>query len=411
MGILKNLARRLSRQSKFGSNEGALMPAYARLNTQFTKGQGSRLWDQNGREYLDALGGIAVCFLGHSHPKVNHAISEQASLLMHVSNLFEIPQQAELGLRFCEISGMDNAFFTNSGTEANEAAIKLTRLYAKQKNVDAPIVITADGSFHGRSIGALSATGNLAIKEDFKPLLEGFEHVPYNDIEAIQAYANNPNVVAIMIEPIQGEAGVIIPDKGYLKAIRKLCDKHGWLFIVDEIQTGIGRTGKWFGFQHEAIQPDILTSAKALGNGYPIGVCAARGHAAKLLSPGGHGSTFGGNPLACAVGLMVINTVEEEALVNKAEELGSKLKQALQQQLSKLKTVTQVRGKGLMLAVQLSHLHEGLAQKFLDAGLVVNITGAGKIIRLLPSVIITEQEISQIASICHSVIEAAENGA
>lgn len=406
MSILKRLSRRLTGKTKIAKS--TLMPAYARLQTSFVRGDGCTLWDQSGQEYLDALGGIAVCFLGHSHPTISHVIRQQSESLMHVSNLFEIPQQTELGQRFCDISGMDNVFFCNSGTEANEAAIKLSRLYAKEQGVAKPIVLTAEGSFHGRSIGALSATGNEAIKEDFTPLLAGFEHVPYNDITAMQAYADDPNVVAIMIEPIQGEAGIIVPDKGYLRALRKLCDKQNWLLIIDEIQSGMGRTGKWFAFQHEAIRADIVTSAKALGNGYPIGACAARGHAAKLLNPGGHGTTFGGNPLASAVGLAVINTIEENNFVSKAASLGSKLKLELEQTLLGLDNVTAVRGKGLMLAIQLDHIYDGLAQRFLDAGLVVNITGGGKIIRLLPSVLISDEQITKVASICHDIIQALD---
>ena len=407
MTILQKLFSRFNSQRH--SNSSALIPAYARLPNSFVKGKGCTLWDQDGREYLDALGGIAVCFLGHSHPKITQTITEQAALLMHVSNLFEIPQQTKLGQKFCEISEMDNVFFCNSGTEANEAAIKLTRLYAKQKGIDSPIVITATGSFHGRSMGALSATGNKAIKQDFSPMLEGFQHVLYNDVAAMQSHADNPNVVAIMIEAIQGEAGIIVPDTGYLKALRKLCDEQGWLLILDEIQTGIGRTGKWFGFQHEGIQADIITSAKALGNGFPIGACAARGQAAKLLNPGGHGTTFGGNPLASAIALSVINEIESEGLVTKAAELGLKLKLELQEQLTHLDTVNEVRGKGLMLAVQLSEVYEGLAQRFLDAGLVVNITGGGKVVRLLPSVLISDEQIQNVATICRTVIETAQN--
>lgn len=406
MSIFKKLAGKLNAKNK--SRKNALMPAYSRLDTSFVKGSGCILWDQDGREYLDALGGIAVCLLGHSHAKISQTISQQSSALMHVSNLFEIPLQTELSRRFCDISGMDNVFFTNSGTEANEAAIKLTRLYAKQRDIKEPIVITAEGSFHGRSIGSLSATGNQTIKKGFEPLLSGFEHVPYNDIEAVEAYAGNPDVVAIMIEPIQGEAGIIVPDKGYLKRIRKLCDKHNWLMIIDEIQTGMGRTGKWFAFQHEGIRADIVTSAKALGNGYPIGACAARGQAAQLLNPGGHGTTFGGNPLASAVGLTVIEIIEEDDLVEQAAKLGLKLNLELQKQLSDLNSVVEVRGKGLMLGVELDRAFPDLAKHFLEAGLVVNITAGGKVIRLLPSVLISDQQISQVAKICQSVIENAQ---
>lgn len=384
--------------------EPALMNSYARLPVSFVRGEGSNLWDADGKQYTDALGGIAVTFLGHCHPKVTEAISLQASKLLHTSNLFHIQEQARLGEKFCEISGMDKVFFSNSGAEANEAAIKISRLHGRAKGIESPVVITAEQSFHGRTMATLSATGNDAIKSGFTPLVSEFIHVPYNDIDAMRAHAENKSVVAIMVEPIQGEAGIIVPDKGYLTALRELCDNQGWLLIVDEIQTGIGRTGKWFGFQHEDIIPDVITSAKALGNGIPIGACAARGEAANLISPGKHGTTFGGNPFASQVAATVIDVITEEQLIEQAEKSGAFLKKQLQQQLCVLEKVVDIRGRGLMLGVELDKAYPDLAVKFLAAGLVINITGGGKVIRMLPSVLLSDKEIKEIAQTVYDIV-------
>ena len=384
--------------------EPALMNSYARLPVSFVRGEGSNLWDADGKQYTDALGGIAVTFLGHCHPKVTEAISLQASKLLHTSNLFHIQEQARLGEKFCEISGMDKVFFSNSGAEANEAAIKISRLHGRAKGIESPVVITAEQSFHGRTMATLSATGNDAIKSGFTPLVSEFIHVPYNDIDAMRAHAENKSVVAIMVEPIQGEAGIIVPDKGYLTALRELCDNQGWLLIVDEIQTGIGRTGKWFGFQHEDIIPDVITSAKALGNGIPIGACAARGEAANLISPGKHGTTFGGNPFASQVATTVIDVITEEQLIEQAEKSGAFLKKQLQQQLCVLEKVVDIRGRGLMLGVELDKAYPDLAVKFLAAGLVINITGGGKVIRMLPSVLLSDKEIKELAQTVYDIV-------
>ncbi|MCK5640418.1 MAG: aspartate aminotransferase family protein, partial [Gammaproteobacteria bacterium] len=275
---------------------GTLMSTYSRLPVSFTRGEGIWLWDQAGKKYMDAISGIAVCSLGHAHPAVTEAICQQAAQLVHTSNLYGIPKQEELGQTLCQLSGMDKVFFANSGAEANEAAIKLARLYGHRKGLEQPSIIVVEQSFHGRTLATLSATGNRKVQAGFEPLVKGFIRVPYDDLDAIQAVAkSSPDVVAVLVEPIQGEGGVRIPADGYLTGLRALCDEHDWLLMLDEIQTGIGRTGKMFAFQHEAIQPDVITLAKALGNGVPIGACLAKGKAAELFQPGNHGSTFGGN--------------------------------------------------------------------------------------------------------------------
>lgn len=392
----------------FGQNTPAsesLMNTFNRLPVAFNRGEGVFLWDTENKQYIDALGGIAVNILGHSHPEISKTISEQADKLLHVSNLFHIEEQAELGVKFCKISGMDRVFFCNSGAEANEAAIKIARLHGNNNDIDTPTIITTNNSFHGRTMATLSATGNEGLQKGFTPLLSDFIHVAYNDIAEIEQHSNNENVVAVMVEPIQGEAGVIIPDAGYLNELRALCDKNNWLLILDEIQTGMGRTGSWFAYQHEGILPDVMTSAKALGNGIPIGACAAMGAAAEVLTPGTHGSTFGGNPFACAVAHKTIEILEQEELVNNAAEIGSYLLKKLQHTLAINSRVTNIRGKGLMLAVELDHAYEDLAKQFLEAGLVVNITGGGKVIRLLPAAIIDKSDADSITDIIASVLD------
>jgi len=402
--MLENLLNKFRKDTKSGYPEPALMNAYARLPVSFVRGEGCKLWDAEGKEYLDALGGIAVTFLGHCHPKISEAISLQATKLIHTSNLFHIKEQAQLGERFCEISGMDKVFFGNSGAEANEAAIKIARLHARTKNINTPVIIAMDHAFHGRTMATLSASGNKNIQKGFEPLLSEFLHVEYNNIEAVMAHKENPDVVAVMLEPIQGEGGILIPDDGYLSKLRTLCDEQGWLLILDEIQAGIGRTGKWFGHQHDNVQPDVITSAKALGNGIPIGACAARGNAAELISPGAHGTTFGGNPFASKVALSVLDIIEQENLVAQADTIGGYLKKQLQQQLGATGKVVDIRGRGLMLGVELDNVYPDLANKFLTAGLVVNITGGGKVIRLLPSVLLSEIQAKQIAETIHNIV-------
>lgn len=403
--MLQRLFNKLRKEPTPHYPEPSLMKAYARLPVSFVRGEGALLWDANDNQYIDALGGIAVTFLGHCHPKISEAISIQANKILHTSNLFHIQEQAALGEKFCAISAMDKVFFGNSGAEANEAAIKISRLYARKQEIETPIVITAEQSFHGRTMATLSATGNAAIKKGFSPLLDDFIHVPYNDVEAIRRHADNPNVVAVFIEPIQGEGGVILPDSGYLTELRKVCDENNWLLMLDEIQAGMGRTGKWFAHQHEGVLPDVITSAKALGNGIPIGACAARGIAAELISPGSHGTTFGGNPFASQVACTVIDLIDQENLLEKADDIGAALKKQLQQQLGTSDKVVDIRGKGLMLGIELDQAYPDLAQKFLAAGLVINITGGGKVIRLLPSVMLSDKQVKQIVQIIHQIVD------
>ncbi len=381
-----------------------LMDTYTRLPVSFVRGEGSRLWDVDGNCYIDALGGIAVTILGHSHPAISETISLQANKLLHVSNLFHIQEQAQLASKFCSIAQMDKVFFANSGAEANEAAIKLARLHATKRNIAKPVVVAMQGSFHGRSLATLSASGNKRVQQGFVPLVDDFEHIKFNDIDALGALAANNNVVAVILEPIQGEAGIVIPDEGYLRAVRDLCAEHDWLMIVDEVQSGLGRTGKWFAYQHEDILPDIVTSAKGLGNGIPIGACAARGKAADLFSPGDHASTFGGNPFSSSVALTVINTIESDGLVLAAEDVGEYLKRQIQHRVGTLSGVVDIRGKGMMLAIELDSSPANLATKFLLKGLVVNVTGGGRIIRLLPAINLTRDEAVEIATLIHDVL-------
>lgn len=398
--MIKNLLKRFNRQQK----KSSLMMTYNRLPVAFTRGEGVYLWDKNDKKYIDALGGIAVCILGHKHPKFTEKIKSEADNVLHTSNLFEIPAQEAIGDRICKISGMDRVFLCNSGTEANEAALKIARKYGNDQGKTDPIVITANDSFHGRTMGALSATGNEAIKKGFTPTLSGYEHVPYNNISAIKVHSKNINVVAVMLEPIQGEAGIIVPDEDYLKKVRDICYENEWLLIIDEIQTGIGRTGKWCAHQHADIKPDVITFAKALGNGIPIGACAAYGKAAEILQPGSHGTTFGGNPFASAIGTKVIDIIEEEKLIEHAEKMGKFLISSLKLHLDDNEKVTDIRGKGLMLAVQLDHAYPNLMQAFLDEGLIINITGGGKVIRLLPPMVIEEEHANQIARTISKVV-------
>ena len=331
-----------------------VMNTYARLPVGFTKGSGTFLEDTDGNRYLDALTGIAVVGLGHAHPAVANALAEQAASLTHTSNLYEIPLQTKLASKLCEISGMDNAFFANSGAEANEAAIKLARIKGNQEGINKPEIIVMDDSFHGRTMATLTATGNRKVHAGFEPLLSGFVRARFNDIDAIHAIAsNNPNTTAILVEPILGEAGIIIPDSDYLSKLREICDKQGWLLMLDEVQTGNGRTGTYFEFLDHDIKPDVITTAKGLGNGMPIGVCLARGEAANLFQPGNHGSTFGGNPLACAAALAVVDTIEQGLLCDRAKELGNRILDNFRKQLEGNNRVKEIRGKGLMIAIEL----------------------------------------------------------
>jgi len=373
----------------------SLMQTYARQGVAFERGQGVWLWDSEGRQYLDALAGIAVCGLGHCHPRVTAAIQEQAATLVHTSNLFQAPYQEQLGERLCRLAGMSRAFFCNSGTEANEAAIKLARLYGNRKGIANPAIVTAHGSFHGRTMAALSATGNPAIQAGFEPLVPGFEQVPYNDIAALEALSDNPDIVAVLVEPITGEGGVVVPDPDYLPKLRALCDRNGWLLMLDEIQTGMGRTGAWFAFQHAGIVPDVMALAKGLGNGFPIGACLAADSVADVFQVGNHGTTFGGNPLACRTALAVIDAIEEEDLVARAAARGEYLRGALEQALGDRADVREIRGRGLMVGIELDRPCGELVGAGLERGVIINVT-AGSVVRLLPPLIISEAELDQL---------------
>jgi len=374
------------------------MPVFAPLPVAFARGAGAWLWDTQGRKYLDALSGVAVCGLGHAHPEIAAAISDQAGKLLHTSNWYEIPLQAELAERLCKKAGMDNVFFCNSGAEANETAIKLARLYGHHKKILNPAIIVTEGSFHGRTLATLSATGNRKIQAGFEPLVAGFSRVPYNDLAAVRTVAeHNKDVVAVLVEPITGEGGVQIPDAGYLKGLREICDRHGWLLMLDEIQTGMCRTGKWFAFEHDGIQPDVLTLAKGLGNGVPIGACLARGAAAQVFKPGSHGSTFSGNPLACRVGLTVLDLLEKGQYEKRAAALGTRILNGLTAALASVAGVREIRGKGLMLAVELDRPCKEIPNLALERGLLVNLT-ADSVVRLLPPLILTDAEADQIVS-------------
>lgn len=375
------------------------MNNYNRIPVTFTHGEGAYLWDSEGKQYLDALGGIAVCALGHAHPAVTSAICDQAGKLVHTSNIYEIAVQRELADKLCELAQMDNAFFCNSGAEANEAAIKMTRLYGHAKGIEIPNIIVTEGSFHGRTLATLTATGNRKIQAGFEPLVKGFVRAPYNDIEAIETIAkNNKDVVAIMLEPVTGEGGIRIPAPDYLNKLRAICDQYGWLLILDEIQSGMGRTGKWFAHQHNDIQPDIMTLAKALGNGVPIGTCLARGEAAQLFKPGNHGTTFGGNPLASRAAMAVINTIESDHLIPRADELGQYFLAGFNAALKDIEGVSEIRGKGLMLAIELDRPCGDLVQRCLAQGVLINVT-ANSVIRLLPPYILSTEQADTVIKI------------
>ena len=375
-----------------------VMNTYGRMPVNFVSGQGSYLEDSDGKRYLDGLTGIAVCGLGHALPHVAQAIANQANTLVHTSNLYEIPLQTALAARLCEKTGMDNVFFANSGAEANEAAIKLARMKGNNKGIKSPCIVVVDGSFHGRTMATLTATGNRKVHAGFEPLLSGFVRAPFDDIEAIEKIArNNPNVVGLFVEPILGEGGIHIPQKGYLTALRKICDQYDWLMMVDEVQTGNARTGKYFAFQHEGIMPDVLTTAKGLGNGMPIGACLARGEAASLFVPGNHGSTFGGNPLACAAAHAVIDVIEQENLEERAIALGEHIQDAFRKALDGNNNVKEIRGAGLMLAVELNEDAPDLVNRALADGVLINVT-QGNIVRLLPPLTMTNAEADELVA-------------
>jgi acetylornithine/N-succinyldiaminopimelate aminotransferase len=372
-----------------------VMPTYGRLAVTFERGEGVWLWDDNNKQYLDALAGIAVCGLGHAHPAVHRAICKQSEKLLHTSNIYRIAVQEQLADRLTEKSGMDNVFFCNSGAEANEAAIKLARKFGHERGIDNPAIIVTDKSFHGRTLATLSATGNVKIQKGFEPLVEGFIRVPYNITAITAAIGQHPNIVAILVEPIQGEGGINIPASDYLNKIRGLCDKHKLLMLLDEIQTGMGRTGKFLAFQHNGILPDVCTLAKALGNGVPIGACLASGKAAALFTAGNHGSTFGGNPLACSAALAVLETLDKDNLIATAEPKGQAISSGLAELLKANSHIVEIRHKGLMIGIELDTPCTELVVLALANGLLINVTQE-KIIRLLPPLIIDDLQIKQL---------------
>ena len=372
-----------------------LMSNYSPLDVTFINGSGCWLTDTEGEQYFDALSGIGVVNLGHCHPAITQSIIEQSRELLHTSNVYRIGNQERLAERLCKLANMDKAFFANSGAEANEAAIKIARLYARSKNIINPIILTANKSFHGRTMATLSATGNSKVQEGFSPLMSEFIHVDFDDIDAIKKYNENKDIVAVMVEPIQGEAGVIIPQGDYLNKVKSVCDENDWLFILDEVQSGMGRTGKLFAHQYNNLTPDILCLAKGLGNGVPIGACLAKGKASEMFIYGSHGSTFGGNPLVTRVALSVLDVFEDDSILDNVNEMSQHFEVQLKSKLVDCKVVKEIRIKGLMIGIELDENSidcSKLVQKALDDKLLINITGNS--IRMLPPLIISKEEVN-----------------
>lgn len=381
-----------------------LMNTYTRLPVAFAHGQGARVFDEAGRGYLDALAGIAVSTLGHAHPRLIKAIADQAGRLLHTSNIYRIREQEQLGDRLATLSGMDEVFLCNSGCEANEAAIKLARLFGHQNGVDVPAIVVMEKAFHGRTLATLSATGNRKVQAGFEPLVGGFVRVPFDDLEAVeQVAANNQSVVAVLIEPIQGEGGINIAHAEYLQGLRRICDERGWLLMFDEVQCGIGRTGRWFACQHAGVMPDVMTLAKGLGSGVPIGACLAAGKAAGVFKPGNHGSTFGGNPLASTAALTTLAVIEEDGLLKRAADLGEQLRGDFARALDGQAGVVAIRGDGLMIGIELDRDCGELVARALDRGLLINVT-ADRVVRLLPSLVFTDDDARELVSILAPLI-------
>ncbi len=386
-----------------------LMNTYARQPVAFTHGEGAWLWDSNGKRYLDALAGIAVNTLGHAHPRYTAALNAQIGKAIHISNIYQAPEAERLGDKLCALSGMDEVFMCNSGCEANEAAIKLARMYGHHKGVEAPNIIVMEKAFHGRTLATLSATGNRKVQAGFEPLVPGFVRVPYNDMEAVRHVAeHNRNIVAVLVEPIQGEGGIRTLDIHYLEQLRAVCDEHEWLLMLDEVQCGIGRTGKWFAFQHTAMLPDVMTLAKGLGSGVPVGACLAAGKATGTFKPGNHGSTFGGNPLACTAASATLEIMEQDRLLAHAAAIGDFLLSGLR---ARLGGVADVRGQGLMIGIELGKPCGDLVMQALDKGLLINVT-ADNVIRLLPPLVFTQAEAQQLLDmLCPLIADFLAGGA
>ena len=383
------------------------MNTYGRQPVTFVRGEGVWLWDDQDKRYLDGLAGVAVNGLGHAHPALVKAIAEQAARLIHVSNVYNIAEQTRLADRLSALSGMDRMFFCNSGCEANEAAIKLARLYGHKKGIEHPEIIVMDKAFHGRTMATLSATGNRKVQAGFEPLVAGFVRVPFDDLEAVRQVAkHNSNVVAVLVEPVQGEGGVVIPQdaKAYLQGLREICDQNGWLLMLDEVQSGIARTGTMFAFQHSGIHPDVMTLAKGLGSGVPIGACLAKGPAADVFKPGNHGSTFGGNPLACSAAMATLAAIEDESLCAKAVEIGDFINHALREEFKDVPGVVTIRNAGMMIGIELDRPCGELVKQALALGLLINVT-ADKVIRLLPPLVMSKAEAQQLVDILAPLVK------
>jgi len=381
-----------------------VMHTYKRLPVTFERGEGCWLWDKEGKRYLDALAGIAVVGIGHSHPRFVQTLTAQAARLVHTSNVYEIENQEALGARLAAISGMDEVFFCNSGCEANEAALKIARLYGHHKGIEMPAIIVMEKAFHGRTIATLSATGSRKVQAGFEPLVPGFARVPFDDFAAIKKVAeSNRNVVAVLVELIQGEGGINICHPEYLHGLREICDANGWLLMLDEVQSGVGRTGKWFAFQHSGVKPDVMTLAKGLASGVPIGACIAAGPAAGVFKPGNHGSTFGGNPLACAAALVTLDIIEQDNLMANAVAMGQFIHDGFAAQLKGVAGVRDIRNMGLMIGIELAYPCEELVKSALAAGLLINVTN-DNVIRLLPPLVIKREEAAQIVAILSPLI-------
>ena len=382
-----------------------LMKTYSPQPVAFARGEGAWLWDTGGRRYLDALAGIAVNGLGHAHPALTKAIAEQAAKLIHTSNLFVVPEQERAAEKVCALAGMDNAFFCNSGAEANECAIKIARLHGHQRGIENPSIVVMEKAWHGRTLATLSATGSRKAQAGFEPLMGGFLRVPYNDLGAIERLSEHPSVVAVLLEVLQGEGGIHVADAGYLRKLRELCDRRQWLLMIDEVQSGIGRTGKWFAHQWAGIVPDVMPLAKGLGSGVPIGACLARGAAAGVFKPGNHGTTFGGGPLVSVAALTTLEAIESEGLLANAARQGEAIMQGLARELSGVAGVKEIRGKGLMIGVELDRPCGDLVRRGLEAGIVINVT-ADKVIRLLPPLVFGDAESKELVARLAPLVKA-----
>ena len=382
-----------------------LMKTYSPQPVAFARGEGAWLWDTGGRRYLDALAGIAVNGLGHAHPALTKAIAEQAAKLIHTSNLFVVPEQERAAEKVCALAGMDNAFFCNSGAEANECAIKIARLHGHQRGIENPSIVVMEKAWHGRTLATLSATGSRKAQAGFEPLMGGFLRVPYNDLGALERLSEHPSVVAVLLEVLQGEGGIHVADAEYLRKLRELCDRRQWLLMIDEVQSGIGRTGKWFAHQWAGIVPDVMPLAKGLGSGVPIGACLARGAAAGVFKPGNHGTTFGGGPLVSVAALTTLEAIESEGLLANAARQGEAIMQGLARELSGVAGVKEIRGKGLMVGVELDRPCGDLVRRGLEAGIVINVT-ADKVIRLLPPLVFGDAESKELVARLAPLVKA-----